>query len=205
MPAVIVLAGFGGACGGGDPDVDASDAGGTETAPAVSAPNVRAGTVDCSAFPEELIIEVALGYARVRQLTPENLEFMQESLGLPDPAAFRTFADAFEQLDISGIETMQFDTPDTTVVGQRQLADRIEAALAARDEPDNPPGLRSGRSWTRTSHDSSSPRTATWARPTASDRFRLASHRHVQRSGRAGIPQELVIESLCSSSRSSCR
>jgi hypothetical protein len=124
------------------PDVDAADAGGPETAPAVSAPTVPAGTVDCSAFPEEVIIEVALDYTRVRQLTPENLEFMQESLGLPDPAAFRTFADAFERLDSSGIETMQFDTPDTTVVGQGQLADRIEAALAARDErdePDNPP------------------------------------------------------------------
>lgn len=136
--AAVLVSSLSGACGGGDPDVDSSDVRGTETPADASAQNNPTDTVDCSALPEDLIIEVGLGYTRARQLAPENLEFMAETLGLPDPAAFRTFADAFERLDTSGIETMQFDTPDTTAAGQRQLADLLEVALAARDEAGNP-------------------------------------------------------------------
>ena len=52
-----------------------------------SVQNAPAETVDCSALPEDLIVEVGLGYTRARQLDPENLEFMDETLGLPGPGS----------------------------------------------------------------------------------------------------------------------
>ena len=105
--ATVLVASLSGACGGRDSDADVLDAPGTETTAAVSVQNAPAETVDCSALPEDLIVEVGLGYTRARQLDPENLEFMDETLGLPDPVAFRTFADAFERLDTSSLETIQ--------------------------------------------------------------------------------------------------
>ena len=93
------------------------------------------GAVDCSALPVDLIQQVARDYQLVVQLDPErNLQTMAETVGLPDPDALRTFADAFGRLDVAGVEAGPFDPPSTTAAGQRRLADLLEAALEARDD-----------------------------------------------------------------------
>ena len=136
LVAVTLVVVASGACGGGNTQVETSDDTGTGT-PATARPEDGSGsTLDCGAFPEDLVRQAAMGYTAVRQLDPaRNLETLEEFGGLPDPSVFRAFADLFEQLDTSGIEAMQFDTPDTTAVGQRQLADLLEAALSVRDDP----------------------------------------------------------------------
>ena len=138
--AAIMLAGLTGSCGGEEaPPVDVAAQVGAEPAAEVPAPVASGGDLDCRAFPEDLIRQVAMGYTAIRQLDPaRNLETLEELQALPEPAAFRAFANAFEQLDVSGIEALQFDTPDTTAAGQRQLADLLAAALAVRDDPGDP-------------------------------------------------------------------
>ena len=137
--AIVLVAVVSGACGGGDAEVEMGADAGTGTPAGATAQGASGGTLDCSAFPEELIRQVAMGYTGIRQLDPtRTLETLEELGGLPDPSTFRAFADVFERLDRSDIEALQFDTPDTTAVGQRQLADLLEAALSARDDAENP-------------------------------------------------------------------
>ncbi len=132
LTAVVLLAGVCAACGGADRE--ASNTGGTEGTDEVAAQGDRSGTLDCSAFPMDLIVQVAQGYSQVPHLTSENISRMRDALSVPDPSSFRTFADAFEQLDTTGIEPFRFDAPTTTAEGQRRLADLLEHALAMPDD-----------------------------------------------------------------------
>ena len=95
LTVVVLLAGFWGACDSADRE--ASPTGRTEGVDEAAAQETPSGTLDCSAFPEGLALQVAMGYTQVKQLTPENLSLMREALGLLDPSSFRIFADAFEQ------------------------------------------------------------------------------------------------------------
>ena len=127
------------ACGGdgGESAPPPEEAAGEDEAPPAATSSAPApATTDCSDFPEQLLVDVAMGYQLVMQLGPDNVQTIEEAAGLPDPEAFRTFGRAFERFDTSGIGDAPFQTPDVSGVEQHQLADLLEAALADRDDPD---------------------------------------------------------------------
>jgi len=118
------------ACGGGEGDLQESEA--TSEASA-------AADFDCSAVTEDLLIRVGIGYQLVKQIDPErNLETMEASGGLPDPEAFRDMADVMAGMDASEMDLLQFMPPEELAAELRQLANLLESALAQRDYPADP-------------------------------------------------------------------
>lgn len=131
--ALVVLSG----CAGGEDDK--AGAGETGAPPGVAAGPSSSPTTNCSDFPRELILEVGRGYQMVAQLEPtRTLEAMEETGAVPDPAAFRSFGEAFAHFDTAGIREAPFQAPDLTGPGQVRLAELLEAALSERDDPQDP-------------------------------------------------------------------
>ena len=100
------------------------------------------GVLGCDSFPNALLQQIGLGYQQVKNLAlagGKNLGTMKKTMGLPDPATFRTFADIFQRLDVSSIEALpNFDAPPVTADNIRELAAKLDAALAAQEDLQNP-------------------------------------------------------------------
>lgn len=96
----------------------------------------------CELFPAGLLQQLGIGYQMVRNLAlagGKNLPTMEKNNMVPEPQTFRVFADVFEQLDISGVEALpNFDKPDVSAPSIRELADKLEAALAQKDNLNHP-------------------------------------------------------------------
>jgi hypothetical protein len=96
----------------------------------------------CELFPAGLLEQVGMGYQMVRNLAlagGKNLATMEKNNMAPAPETFRSFADVFEQLDVSGVETLpNFDKPEIAAPSIRELADKLEAALTQKDNLDHP-------------------------------------------------------------------
>jgi len=126
------------ACGGSDapptPSVTAS--------PSSSSNNILAGGVGCENFPAGLVEQVGKDYVLVRNLAlagGKNVATMEKAMGLPQPETFRQFADVFEQLNVSGVEVLpNFDAPAVTAPAIRELADKLQAALAQSENLSDP-------------------------------------------------------------------
>jgi hypothetical protein len=111
------------------------------TSPSASSNVVQSGA-GCEVFPPSLITEVGMAYQMVLNLAfagGKNLDSIEKSMGLPKPELFRAFATAFEKLDVSAVKPMStFDKPEVSVPLMRELADKLEAALAQRNQLDHP-------------------------------------------------------------------
>jgi hypothetical protein len=90
---------------------------------------------DCSAFTEDLRNRLGLEAQLVLNLSlgdADTYDAMVETTGLPDPETFRQVRQAFENLDLSGVEMNPFfQRPPEIVSGLTNTAELLQDALAA--------------------------------------------------------------------------
>jgi len=103
---------------------------------------LASASAGCEILPADLLNEVGMAYQLVRNLAlagGKNLAMMEKNMNTPRPETFRTFATAFEQMDVSTVEALpNFDKPGVAAAGIRELADKLEAALAQKDNLSDP-------------------------------------------------------------------
>jgi len=100
------------------------------------------GQAGCDSLSTELTKQVGMDYQLVRNLAlagGKNLALMEKNNTIPKPETFRTFASSFEQLDVSNVEPLpNFDNPEITAAAIRELANKLEAPLAQKNNLEHP-------------------------------------------------------------------
>lgn len=97
---------------------------------------------ECEKLSAELVQRVGMEFQLTRNLAMtggKNLASMEKNMSLPSPDTFRSFATEFEQVDASSVESLpNFDKPAVAANSLREFADKLQAALAQKENLDHP-------------------------------------------------------------------